>query len=67
MVSLDVYSVIKVYAFKISHFLYKHNDFVSMECSSTVLYMECLGCICSFEIFLHNLMSFSVYSAIILS
>ena len=30
------------YAFKISHFLYKHNDIVSVEGSSMVLYIECL-------------------------
>ena len=32
------------YALKISHFsLYKHNDIVSVEGSSNVLYIECLG------------------------
>ena len=54
------------YAFKISHFLYKHNDIVSVEGSSIVLCIECLGA-CSFEnIFKkwHNLMSFTVYSDI---
>ena len=30
------------YAFKICHFLYKHNDIVSVEGSSMVLYIECL-------------------------
>ena len=58
------------YGFKISHFLYKHNDIVSVEGGSIVLYIECIGGICSFEKFfkkLHNLMSFSVYSDIILS
>ena len=58
------------YAFKISHFLYKHNYIVSVEGSSIVLHIECLGSICSSEkIFKkwHNLMSFSEYSDIILS
>ena len=31
------------YAFKISHYLYKQNDIVSVEGSSIVLYIECLG------------------------
>ena len=31
------------YAFKISHFLYKHNYIVSVEGSSIVLYIECVG------------------------
>ena len=31
------------YAFKISHFLYKHNYIVSVEGSSIVLLIECLG------------------------
>ena len=32
------------YAFKISHYLYKHNyDIASVEDSSIVLYIECLG------------------------
>ena len=31
------------YAFKISHFLYKHNYIVSVEGSSIVLHIECLG------------------------
>ena len=31
------------YAFKISHFLYKHTYIVSVEGSSIVLYIECLG------------------------
>ena len=30
------------YAFKISHFLYKHNYIVSVEGSSIVLLIECL-------------------------
>ena len=30
------------YAYKVSHFLYKHNDIVSVEGSSIVLYVECL-------------------------
>ena len=50
-------------------FLYKHNDIVSVEGASIVLYIECLGA-CSFEKFFkkwQNLMSFSVYSDIILS
>ena len=61
------------YAFKISHFLYKHNIIlllVSMEGSWIVLHIECLGNICSSEkIFKkwHNLMSFSEYSDLILS
>ena len=58
------------YAFKISHFLYKHNYIVSVEGSSIVLHIECLGSICFSEKFFknwHNLMSFSEYSDIILS
>ena len=57
------------YAFKISHFLYKHNDIVRVEGSSIVLYIECLGAFSFEKIFKkwHNLMSFSVYSDIILS
>ena len=57
------------YAFKISHFLYKHNDIVSVEGSSMVLYIECLGGMFFREIFKkwHNLMSFTVYSNIMLS
>ena len=58
------------YAFKISHFLYKHAYIVSVEGSSIVLHIECLGSICfSEKIFKtwHNLMSFSEYSDIILS
>ena len=39
------------YAFKISHFLYKHNDIVSVEGSSIVLYIECLGGMFVREIF----------------
>ena len=31
------------YAFKFSHFLYNHNDIVSVEGGSIVLYIECLG------------------------
>ena len=31
------------YVFKISHFLYKHNDIVSVTGGSIVLYIECLG------------------------
>ena len=31
------------YAFKISHFLYKRNYIVSVEGSSIVLHIECLG------------------------
>ena len=31
------------YAFKTSHFLYKHNYIVSVEGSSIVLHIECLG------------------------
>ena len=31
------------YAFKISHFLYKHNDIVSVEGGSISLYIKCLG------------------------
>ena len=31
------------YAFKISHFLYKHNYIVNVEGSSIVLHIECLG------------------------
>ena len=31
------------YAFKISHFLYKHNYIVSVKGSSIVLHIECLG------------------------
>ena len=31
------------YAFKMYHFLYKHNDIVSVDGSSIVLYIECLG------------------------
>ena len=56
------------YAFKISHFLYKHNDIVSVKGVSIVLYIECLGGIYLFEKKIkkwHNLMSFSVYSDII--
>ena len=59
------------YAFKISHFLYKHNYIVSVEGSSIVLHIKCLGSIlCFSEKFFkkwHNLMSFSEYSDIILS
>ena len=57
------------YAFKISHFLYKRKYIVSVEGSSIVLHIECLG-ECSFDKFFkkwHNLMSFSEYSDIILS
>ena len=57
------------YAFKISPYLYKHNYIVSVEGSSIVLHIECLGA-CSFvKIFKkwHNLMSFSEYSDINLS
>ena len=57
-------------AFKISHYLYKHNYIVSVEGGSIVLHIECLGGICSFEKFFkkwHNLMSFSEYSDINLS
>ena len=39
------------YAFKVSHFLYKHNDIVSEEGSSIVLYIECLGGMFFREIF----------------
>ena len=31
------------YAFKIFHFLYKHNYIVSVDGSSIVLHIECLG------------------------
>ena len=58
------------YAFKISHFLYKHNYIVSVEGSSIVMYIESLGSRCSSEkIFKkwHNVRSFSEYSDIILS
>ena len=57
------------YAFKISHFLYKRKYIVSVEGSSIVLHIECLG-ECFFDNFFkkwHNLMSFSEYSDIILS
>ena len=30
------------YAFKIFHFLYKHNDIVSVEGSLIILYIECM-------------------------
>ena len=50
MVSCDVYSDI-IYAFKISHFLYKHTYIVSVEGSSIVLYIECLGGMFLREIF----------------
>ena len=43
MVSLDIYIFLQNYVFKISHFLYKHNYIVSMEGSSMVLHIECLG------------------------
>ena len=39
------------YAFKISHFLYKHTYIVSVEGSSIVLYIECLGGMFLREIF----------------
>ena len=57
------------YAFKISHFLYKRIDIVSVEVNSIVLYIECLRGMFLRENFKkwHNLMSFSVYSDIILS
>ena len=70
MVSLDVDSDIINYPFKISHYLYKQNDIVSVECSLIVLYIECLGGMFLRENLLkkwHNLMSFCVYSDIILS
>ena len=37
------YIFLRNYAFKISHFLYKHNYIVSVEGSSIVLLIECLG------------------------
>ena len=40
------------FAFKISHFLYKHNDIVSVESSSIALYIGCLGGMFLREIFL---------------
>ena len=43
MVSLDVDSDIINYPFKISQYLYKQNDIVSVEGSLIVLYIECLG------------------------
>ena len=69
MVSLDIYIFLQNYVFKISHFLYKHNYIVSMEGSSMVLHIECLGDMFLLEIFKkwHNLMSFSEYSDKILS
>ena len=39
------------YAFKISHFLYKHNYIVSEEGCSIVLYIECSGGVFLREIF----------------
>ena len=42
------------YAFKISHFLYKHNYIISVEGSSIVLHIECLGGIFIQEIFLES-------------
>ena len=39
------------YAFKISHFLYKHNYIVSVESSLIVLHIECLGGMFLREIF----------------
>ena len=39
---LDIYFDI-IMPKKNSHFLYKHNDIVSVEGSSIVLYVECLG------------------------
>ena len=39
------------YAFKISHFLYEHTYIVSVEGSSIVLYIECLGGMFPREIF----------------
>ena len=56
------------YGFKISHFLYKHNYIVSVEGSSIVLHIECLGASSFKKIFRkwHNLMSFSEYSEMIL-
>ena len=65
MVSLDVYSdIIMTLKFLISYI-----NIVSVEGSSIVLYIECLGTCCFEKIFKkwHNLMSFSVYSEIILS
>ena len=66
MVSLDVYSDI-IMPLK---FLISYINIVSVEGgSSIVLYIECLGTCCFEKIFKkwHNLMSFSVYSEIILS
>ena len=51
MVSLGVYIDI-IMPFKVSHFLYKHNDIVSVEGGSIVLYIECLGGMFLREIFL---------------
>ena len=31
------------FSFLISHFLYKHNDIITVEGGSIVLYIECLG------------------------
>ena len=39
------------YAFKTSHFLYKHKYIVSVEGSSIVLHIECLGGMFLREIF----------------
>ena len=39
------------YAYKISFFLYKHDDIVSVEGSSNVLYIERLGDMFLWEIF----------------
>ena len=65
MVSLDVYSDI-IMPLK---FLISYINIVSVEGSSIVLYIECLRTCCIEKIFKkwHNLMSFSVYSEIILS
>ena len=65
MVSLDVYSDI-IMPLK---FLISYINIVSVEGSSIVLYIECLETCCFEKIFKkwHNLMSFTVYSEIILS